>query len=250
MNFASTQPAAAPTGTDPGKTLGILSIALCWLGFIATILGVIGLTKSKKAGYNGATSIIGISLSSVFLVLGALFSVGVVIGLLSFGSLQTYRDNSAGIELKLPSGWTINPTTLNSVPGIQALSGSGKPSADKDIRSGTVFTFCSSSTTIPISAKEFNDGGQKRYDAAVRAKAAADTYAPFKNLTVDGNPAVQIEYTYDGVVLKQRQQITYILEDNGKTVCNLSIFERNFDKPGPKVFDQADEIVASFKRLP
>lgn|GEM_PF-6933172 len=67
---------AAPAGqSDPGKTLGMLSIALCIFTLIPITLGIIGLVKSRKAGYSGKLAMIGITLSTVLLVASVLYLV-------------------------------------------------------------------------------------------------------------------------------------------------------------------------------
>jgi len=67
------QPAAAPQvqREDPGKTLGIVSIVLDFVGFalIGIVLGVMSKKKSKEAGFDGSLGNIGMIIGIVFVVL-------------------------------------------------------------------------------------------------------------------------------------------------------------------------------------
>lgn len=76
------QPAAAPAGDYPGKTLGIVGIVLAFVFALAgLIVSIIAGRQSKAAGYPNTPAKIGLILSIVFLVLQV---IGVIIWVLIF----------------------------------------------------------------------------------------------------------------------------------------------------------------------
>ncbi len=73
---APEQPAApAPTGENPGKTMGILSLIFSLLGFgiVGLILGIVGLKKSKSAGMSNGLALAGIILGIIGIIVGIIF---------------------------------------------------------------------------------------------------------------------------------------------------------------------------------
>lgn len=62
---------------DPGKTLGILSIVLPFvgLGLVGLILGIIGKVKSKKAGFKNTPALVGIIISIVAIIATIVISI-------------------------------------------------------------------------------------------------------------------------------------------------------------------------------
>jgi hypothetical protein len=67
----SPAPLQATNRSDPGETLGIISIFLDVIGFslIGIVLGVISRNKSRAAGFDGVTGKIGLILGIVFTIL-------------------------------------------------------------------------------------------------------------------------------------------------------------------------------------
>ncbi|MFT4030143.1 MAG: hypothetical protein QM675_09735 [Protaetiibacter sp.] len=67
----------APAGVDyPGKTLGIVGLVLAFVVALAgLIVSAIALNQSKQAGYTNTPAKVGLILSIVFTVLGAIFII-------------------------------------------------------------------------------------------------------------------------------------------------------------------------------
>ncbi|WP_052663599.1 hypothetical protein [Psychromicrobium lacuslunae] len=100
------QPVPQPVGypvqaqQDPGKVMGILSIVLpfVFLGLVGLILGIIGLNKSKKAGFSNAPAVIGIVLS-ILAIIGSII-VGVVLFVTLQHVLQTCAELGPGTHVR------------------------------------------------------------------------------------------------------------------------------------------------------
>jgi hypothetical protein len=62
---------AATAADDPGKTLGVVSLitAILGLALVGLVTGIIGLKKSKKAGFKNSMALAGIIISIVFTIL-------------------------------------------------------------------------------------------------------------------------------------------------------------------------------------
>ncbi|WP_051388961.1 hypothetical protein [Arthrobacter sp. 35W] len=79
--FQQPQPVAYPTAPngayqgapaqDPGKVMGIISIILPFvgLGLVGLILGLIGMSKSKKAGFKNTPALVGVILGALAIVI-------------------------------------------------------------------------------------------------------------------------------------------------------------------------------------
>ncbi|AIY00362.1 hypothetical protein ART_0763 [Arthrobacter sp. PAMC 25486] len=67
--YGQQSPYGAPA-VDPGKTLGILSVILPFvgLGLVGLILGIIGKVKSKKAGFKNTPALVGIIIGIVAII--------------------------------------------------------------------------------------------------------------------------------------------------------------------------------------
>lgn len=76
--YGQQSPYGAPAAVDPGKTLGILSVILPFvgLGLVGLILGIIGRVKSKKAGFKNTPALVGIIIGIVAVI--ATIIVGIV----------------------------------------------------------------------------------------------------------------------------------------------------------------------------
>lgn len=68
---------------DPGKVLGIISIVLPFIGFglVGFILALVGLTKSKRAGFKNTPAVIGIILGAISIVVGIALIILVAVAL-------------------------------------------------------------------------------------------------------------------------------------------------------------------------
>jgi len=65
---------------NPGKTMGIISlVAAFFLPLVGLILGIIGLSQSKKSGMSNGMALAGIILSASFMVIGAILLFFLVI---------------------------------------------------------------------------------------------------------------------------------------------------------------------------
>jgi hypothetical protein len=65
--------------TDPGQTLGILSLVFAFIfPLVGLVLGIIGHSKSKKAGFKNGLSIAGIVISIVSIIVTTLIFMAVV----------------------------------------------------------------------------------------------------------------------------------------------------------------------------
>jgi|GEM_PF-3742671 len=271
-------PQLVPASQDPGKTLGTLSVALFWLSLIATTLGIIGLIKSKKAGYKNTRAIIGIILSLIVFIISA---VTVVRFLTSDSfkqayckdyptdstcktvtsstsdsnsassntdtSLKLYKSTALGFELKVPASWESNQIPYEST--TQALQvRSGDPASGGLRRIDAVLAYCTPAKQT-LTTAAFTAEFQQLYDGNVQSKIQGETYQPFKSFTVNGYPAVQLDYSNTEPGAEERHQDTAFLTKNGTTICHVGISDTNSELPGPAIFDKADEIVGSFKLL-
>lgn len=90
----------APAQQDPGKVMGILSIVFpfVFLGLVGLILGIIGLNKSKKAGFKNTPAVIGIVLS-VLAIIGSII-LGVVLFIALQHVLQVCQELGPGTHVR------------------------------------------------------------------------------------------------------------------------------------------------------
>lgn len=80
------------TKTDPGRVLGIVGLILAFvIPVVGLILSIIGLTKSKAAGFKNIPGLIGIILNSTFIVLQVFFFFIII---LAVPSLQQNAENT------------------------------------------------------------------------------------------------------------------------------------------------------------
>ncbi|MBP2414541.1 hypothetical protein JOF48_003340 [Arthrobacter stackebrandtii] len=106
-------PYGAPA-VDPGKTLGIISIILPFvgLGLVGLILGIIGKVKSKKAGFKNTPALVGIIISVVAIIGTIIFGIW-LISYISDLSTQILEGCSNGEETVTIAGELVAcPATL------------------------------------------------------------------------------------------------------------------------------------------
>jgi len=98
--------AAIPAVTNPGHTLGIVSLVLSILGagLIGLIIGIVGLKKSKKAGHGNGLALAGIIIGSLNVVVGLI--IGAVILTAAMALVAQCADLGVGTHV-LASGTTI-----------------------------------------------------------------------------------------------------------------------------------------------
>ncbi|WP_415854729.1 hypothetical protein [Sinomonas sp. G460-2] len=67
----------------PGKTLGIISIILPFvgLGLIGLILGIVGKVQAKKAEYKNTPAVVGIVLGAISVVVGLIVTITIIAGI-------------------------------------------------------------------------------------------------------------------------------------------------------------------------
>lgn len=104
--------AVAPAPTDPNKTFGIVALVVSIVAsLIGGILGIVALSKSRKAGYkNGfalAAIIVGFSLFVIQVIGGILIAVAVIAGVSAVcdghsGETLTTGDSSSSSTITCP----------------------------------------------------------------------------------------------------------------------------------------------------
>ena len=69
-------------GEDPGKTFGILSLVLPFIGLAlpGLVLGILGRSKSKAAGFNNTLALAGIIISVIGMIIGIAFIALTIFG--------------------------------------------------------------------------------------------------------------------------------------------------------------------------
>ncbi|MEA5454863.1 DUF4190 domain-containing protein [Sinomonas sp. JGH33] len=69
--------------TVPGKTLGIVSVILPFVGFglIGLILGIVAKSQSKKAGAKNTPAVVGIVLGAISVVVGIIVTIAIIVGI-------------------------------------------------------------------------------------------------------------------------------------------------------------------------
>jgi Domain of unknown function (DUF4352) len=82
MDNVPTPTTPTNTDVDPGKGLGIASLVLSLLGvhLIGLILGIVGLSKSKKVNKSNGLAVAGIIISSIGMVVAAVLLIALAIG--------------------------------------------------------------------------------------------------------------------------------------------------------------------------
>lgn len=93
MTDVSAAPAAA---VDPGKGLGIAALVLAFfIQLVGLILGIVALSKSKKAGFKNAPAVWGIILSIDFGIGWVIFFGALIAGAVALGA--TCADLGPGV---------------------------------------------------------------------------------------------------------------------------------------------------------
>jgi hypothetical protein len=86
-NAAPAAPQPAAPAENPGKTLGIVGLILAFFFQLpALIVSIIGLNKSKKAGFKNGPALAGIILSIVFGIGWIIGTIVLVAGLATIGA--------------------------------------------------------------------------------------------------------------------------------------------------------------------
>jgi hypothetical protein len=100
------QPVASATTADPGKGLGIASLvtALLGMGLVGLILGIIGNSKSKKAGHKNGLAVAGIVISIISMIVGLI--VGGVLILAAIGLSAKCADLGPGTHVENGTTYT------------------------------------------------------------------------------------------------------------------------------------------------
>lgn len=129
------QPTSPQTGTNPGKTMGIVALVLSVIGFylIGFILGLVAMSKSKKAGFG--MNILGL-IAVIWSVIGTIILVPLtVIVLTNYSSTASTADdismiaNQNALYAKLEEYYMEN----NAYP--EELSASLFPGIDESVLS-------------------------------------------------------------------------------------------------------------------
>ncbi|QCQ17654.1 DUF4190 domain-containing protein [Microbacterium sp. RG1] len=95
MSQPPQQPVAAPNGSYPGKTLGIVGLIVSFFAsLIGLILSIVAYSQSKKAGYKNTPALIGIILGAVLLVIGII--VAIILGTVFAGLIAQCADLGPG----------------------------------------------------------------------------------------------------------------------------------------------------------
>lgn len=66
---APVPPAGRTAPQDPGRTLAIVGMALCWIPIVGLVCGLVARSRSRKAGYPLTLSTWALALSAGFLVI-------------------------------------------------------------------------------------------------------------------------------------------------------------------------------------
>lgn len=125
------QPTSPQTGTNPGKTMGIIALVLSVIGFylIGFILGLVAMSKSKKAGFG--MNILGL-IAVIWSVIGTIILVPLtVVVLTNYSSTASTADdismiaNQNALYAKLEEYYNVNNAypeelSLEMFPGIDA----------------------------------------------------------------------------------------------------------------------------------
>ncbi|HEU4808498.1 MAG TPA: DUF4190 domain-containing protein [Homoserinimonas sp.] len=81
MTEATSATAPAVEAVNPGKTLGIVGLVMSFffvLNIIGLILSIVGLNKSKKAGFKNGPALAGLIISIVTIVVGVIILIAVI----------------------------------------------------------------------------------------------------------------------------------------------------------------------------
>lgn len=111
---------------DPGKTLGIVSLitSILGIGLVGLITGIIGRNKSKAAGYSNGMALAGIIISSISMVVGLIFGVlfiiGMVVGLSAID--QKCKELGPGVHYEGSAKYTCGADGKNSYDSSSSYS--------------------------------------------------------------------------------------------------------------------------------
>ncbi|WP_427017701.1 DUF4190 domain-containing protein [Pseudarthrobacter sp. P1] len=83
---------------DPGKTMGIIALVLPFVGFglVGLILGLVAMSKSKKAGFKNTPALIGVIVSILAII--ATIIIGIFIGIGVNQVLEICRELGPGVQ--------------------------------------------------------------------------------------------------------------------------------------------------------
>jgi predicted cation transporter len=82
-NLQAPPPAYPAPQTVPGKTLGIVSVILPFvgLGLVGLILGIVAKAQSKKVGAKNTPAVVGIVLGAISVVVGLIVTIVIIAGI-------------------------------------------------------------------------------------------------------------------------------------------------------------------------
>ena len=129
------------TQENPGKGLGIASLVLSLVGIhlIGLILGIIGLTQSKKVHKTNGMAIAGIIISAIGLMLGTIFVIALIAGA---GKTATELDKAAKLT---PS---TSSSTTDSSKTYKFTDRADKQSTDIEVMPGETATIDGMQMTV------------------------------------------------------------------------------------------------------
>ncbi|WP_336632509.1 MULTISPECIES: DUF4190 domain-containing protein [unclassified Microbacterium] len=111
----------APTGTVPGKTLGIVALVVAiFFNVIGLILGIVALVQSKKAGHKNGPAIAAIIVGAVLFVAGIIITILVISWFATTGASLVDQVNAC---LDDPSGSVVYQGVTMSCQEILEQSG-------------------------------------------------------------------------------------------------------------------------------
>jgi hypothetical protein len=113
---AGTAPPAQvqPTAPVPGRTLGIVGFALSFLAianFVALVLSIVALVRSRRAGHQNGFAIAGIVIASVGVTVTLLILGAIVPNLVD--AAQTCAELGTGVHQIGSSTYTCTPTSFH-----------------------------------------------------------------------------------------------------------------------------------------
>lgn len=111
----------SPTGTVPGKTLGIVALVVAiFFNVIGLILGIVALVQSKKAGHKNGPALAAIIVGAVLFVAGIIITILVISWFATTGASLVDQVNAC---LDDPSGSVVYQGVTMSCQEILEQSG-------------------------------------------------------------------------------------------------------------------------------